>query len=179
MSLRNLNVWVNDLIILETYFNIGSWYQKSVFSWQAMRARLPSYDLRLKKEKRCDKVWNMTWLLLERKLVLEDGLLKKGWPRHKGSKKNCVVRPFPFLPMFRIVTSLYIVAYCCVFIPYRVRGRFLIHWLAFEGHTLLGVYKAFWKLCEHSSTLFFYVVYVCKTGFKMPLITFLGHLFYE
>lgn len=43
-----------------------------------MRARLPSYDPRLKKERHCDKVWSTTWLLLERKLDLEDGLLKKG-----------------------------------------------------------------------------------------------------
>jgi hypothetical protein len=42
-----------------------------------MKARLPNFGLRLKKEKHCDKVWNMTWLLLERKLVLEDGLLKR------------------------------------------------------------------------------------------------------
>ena len=69
-----------------------------------MRARLPSYDLRLKKEKHCDKVWNTTWLLLERKQALEDGLLKKGWLRHIGSKKNSVVRLLPFLPMLRVVT---------------------------------------------------------------------------
>lgn len=124
-----------------------------VFSWLAMRARLPSCDLRLKKERHCDKVWNMTWLLPERKLVLEDELLKKGWPRHIGSTKNSVVRPFSFLSMLRIVTSLCIILHCYVRIPYRVRGRVLIHWWAFDGQILLGMYKVFWKLREHSCTL--------------------------
>lgn len=153
---------------------------KSVVSWQAMRARLPSCDPRLKKERHCDKVWSMTWLLLERKLVSEDGLLKKGQLRHIGSKKSSVVRLVLFFPMLRVLPLLYIIAPCWVCLPSRVRGGVLDFWPLMDRLCCMGIKLS--TVCEHSSTLhwFFFKCCICmEKGIQNSFNHFVEQLFHE
>lgn len=93
----NLNVWVHGLIILETCFDIQFMISEICFSCGKLWEPDCQATIRGWKKERCDKVTGTAWLLLEGAGLGEDGLLKKGWLRHTGYKKNSVVKLFLFL----------------------------------------------------------------------------------